>query len=212
MPIFGPREKSKQVTFFNDINYKLENKITSMVDFSKDVPMQVFKNPSQFNFYFCDFDQCVDKNFMLDLHELGIFTDEQDFKIFTLYYYWKKKRFKIERKITIPYAQLNITCTRNEYEQALNNSPKNDGINLLTFDNLYWYFNSKCLIYGDMVYEVSILALDKSIQLSGILLNKLVKVEEYVAMKTKEQLHPNINMELVEKFKQQLVENYQNVE
>ncbi|WP_163655435.1 hypothetical protein [Listeria sp. PSOL-1] len=191
--------------FFQDADDALRNRVANIVSFSKELPEQVFKETMQYNFYFYDFYYVIDKGFISILCELGKLLDQQTVKIFTPEYYYKKNQFKINRKRKMPYAKMDINCSKTEYNQILETFVDGENINFLMFDDLYWYFNSECIIYGDKVSEVSVLALDKSLELSTSLQDKLMPVRTFIERQTKMNLGPGID---VDEFKKKLVKNY----
>ncbi|WP_163655426.1 hypothetical protein [Listeria sp. PSOL-1] len=199
---------NNKVTFIQD-PFILKEKIASIIKLSSVLPNQIFTDPAHFNFYFYDYYHCIDKSFISELYQLGVLAEQKSFKICTPYEYYKKKKPRqfFSTKVKMPYAIVDINCSEDEYDEVLEYSIEEDQAVFLLFDDLYWYFNSKCLIYGDKTTEMSVLALDKSILLDGSVRKKLMEVESFIERQTEMNLDPGID---VEEFKKILIQNYSN--
>lgn len=89
----------------------------------------------------------------------------------------------------MPYIEIDICCRKKEHYSALSNPIEGVGIRLSAVYNLYWYFNSKCIIYEDHETEVNILALGSIFPINTSFKGEIVTVETFVEQ------HENMNLD-----------------
>ncbi|WP_163655432.1 hypothetical protein [Listeria sp. PSOL-1] len=198
-----------KITFLKDKNHNIKKQILDIVESTAELPNQIFKHKYQYNFYFYDFYKCVNKPFIKELYNIGNLVSQQKFKIYTLNDYYKKSFFFFNKKKQASYANVNINATPEEYEATLEHDIGDNVVDFLSFYYLYWIFSSACLIYGDKASELSILALDKSFQLTPELQGNWLPVEIFVKEYEDMNLDPGID---VKEFQEELIKNYRNVE